>query len=71
MPGFIACVAVVVGRAFSVGVGEAGNQSIVAVGSGVSEGMGGSVAGSGLRGRQAARSGSPKSRNKINIRRIK
>jgi len=71
MPGFISCVAVVVGRTFSVGVGEAGNQSMVEVGSGVSEGRGGWVAGNGLRGRQAARSGNPKSRNKINIRRIK
>src|SRR5678816_16024 len=71
IPGFISGVAVLIGKTFSVGVAEAGNQSMVAAGSGVSVGRGGSVAGIGLRGRQALRSGSPKSSNKINNRRIK
>ena len=71
MPGFISGVAVVVGRTFSVGVAEAGNQSMVAVGSVVSVGGDGSVTEIESRGRQAARSGSPKSSNEINNRRIK
>jgi hypothetical protein len=71
MPGFISGVAVVVDRTSSVGVAEAGNQIMVEVGSGVSVRRGGSAAGSGLRGRQAFRSGNPKRSIEINIRRIK
>ena len=71
MPGFISGVAVVVGRTFSVGVAEAGNQSMVAVGSAVSVGGEGSVTETESRGRQAPRSGSPIKSNEINNRRIK
>jgi len=55
IPGLISGVAVLVGKAFSVGVADAGNQIMVGVGGGVSEGMGVSVGGMDVDGRQAPR----------------
>lgn len=56
IPGFISGVAVKVGKVFSVGVADGGNQIMVAVGSGVSEGMDVSVDGMVVAGgRQAPR----------------
>ncbi len=55
IPGLISGVAVLVGKAFSVGVADGGNQIMVGVGGGVSEGMGVSVGGMDVDGRQAPR----------------
>ena len=55
IPGFISGRRVLVGKAFSVGVADGGNQIMVAVGSGVSEGTGVSVGEIGSDGRQALR----------------
>jgi F0F1-type ATP synthase membrane subunit c/vacuolar-type H+-ATPase subunit K len=53
MPGLISGVPVYVGKASRVGVAEAGNQTMVAVGIGVSDGGGVGVGRMGSRGRQA------------------
>jgi len=53
IPGFISGAGVLVGKVFSVGVADGGNQIMVAVGSGVSEGRGVSVGGIGVAGTQA------------------
>lgn len=55
IPGFISGVAVKVGKVFSVGVADDGNQFMVGVGGGVSEGTRVSVDGMAVDGRQAPR----------------
>ena len=53
-PGLISGVEVRVGIVFNVGVADGGNQTMVAVGGGVSEGMGVSVGGGDSKGAQEA-----------------
>jgi hypothetical protein len=55
MPGFISGVPVYVGTTNWVAVAEGGNQTMVSVGTGVSEGIGVSVGAVELNGRQAAK----------------
>ncbi|HAV75804.1 MAG TPA: hypothetical protein DCX53_00460 [Anaerolineae bacterium] len=59
MPGFISGVGVSVGKVFSVGVADGGNQIMVEVGSGVTDGRGGAVGGIESAGRQAVNSVNP------------
>ena len=63
IPGFISGRGELVGKAFSVGVADGGNQIMVAVGGGVSVGTGVSVGGIGVDGRQALKMRHPAKRN--------
>jgi len=65
MPGFISGVDVLVGKAFSVGVGVGGNQIMVAVGSGVSVGREVSVGGIAVEGAQEAVMRNPRKRKEM------
>jgi len=62
MPGLISGVDVWVGTAFSVGVADGGNQTMVGEGTGVSDGKGVSVGRLGSDGRQEVRSNNPMNR---------
>lgn len=62
MPGLITGVAVLVGKVFSVGVADGGNQTMVGEGGGVSDGSGVSVGGTASEGRQAPRRRNPMKR---------
>jgi len=62
MPGFISGRDVLVGKDFSVGVADGGNQTMVAVGGGVSVGTGVSVGGVDVDGRQALKMRHPAKR---------
>jgi hypothetical protein len=63
MPGFISGREVLAGKAFSVGVADGGNQTMVAVGGGVSVGTCVSVDGVDVDGRQALKMMHPAKRN--------
>ena len=65
MPGLISGVDVRVGIVFSVGVAVGGNQIMVAVGSGVSDGRGVSVGGIVPEGAQEVERRNPKKRKEM------
>jgi len=69
-PGFISGVGVWVGTAFSAGVADAGNQTMVGEGGGVSDGVGVSVDAVRLAGAQEDRSRNPMIREEGTKRRM-
>jgi len=70
MPGLISGMAVLVGKTFSVGVADGGNQTMVGEAGGVSDGRGISVGGIASGARQAFRIRDPTKRKERIIRRM-